>query len=95
MENEVEEVTADDVATWMLEQLVANKWLFQEVVVYKIKKGFGDDFVYQNASGNLAIGKDVLKSFKKITENVVVWERGAKAWRKLRDNEKHTGSQID
>ncbi|ROS05604.1 hypothetical protein EDC56_1150 [Sinobacterium caligoides] len=95
MENKVEKVTADDVAAWMLGQLEAKKWLYQEVVVYKIKKEFGEDFVYLNASGNLAIGKDVLKSFKKITENSVVWERGEKAWRKLRENEKYTGRQVD
>lgn len=95
MGNEVEEVTADDIAEWMLVEIEAKKWLYQETVVYHIRKTFGEEFVYQNASGNLAIGKNVLKSFKKLTTGVVVWERGEKAWRKLGDNETCNGRQVD
>lgn len=70
-------------------------YLYQEVVVYKIKKHFGADFVYTNENGNLAIGKDVLKEFRKLTDGKVIWERSEKAWRKLRPTESYTGRQVD
>lgn len=46
-----------------------------------VSKKFGKDFVYTNVNGNLSIGKDVLKEFKKLSGDDVVWERGEKAWR--------------
>jgi hypothetical protein len=88
-------VTTDDIAKWMLAKIEAKKWLYQETVVYEISKTFGKEFVYQNASGNLAIGKQVLKNFKKLTSVTVVWDRGEKAWRKVRDNESYNGRQVD
>ena len=87
--------TAKDVAKWMLDQLEGGQYLYQEMVVYKIKSEFGDDFTYLNANGNLAIGKDVLKEFRKLSEGIVVWERGEKAWRRVRDNEEYKGRQTE
>lgn len=87
--------SARDVAEWMFASFEASRYLYQETVVYKIKKEFGDHFVYINNNGNLAIGKDVLKEFRKISEGTVIWERGDKAWRKLRDNETYKERQVD
>lgn len=72
--------TAKDVAAFMKTQLDQAKYLYQEVVVYKINKKFGSDFAYVNESGNFAIDRKVLKEFRKITPNVV-WERGERCWR--------------
>jgi len=88
-------VTALDVANWMFAHFETSKYLYQETVVYKIKKEFGLDFVYFNQNGNLAIGKDVLKEFRKVSEGKVIWERGDKAWRKLRENENYKGRQVE
>jgi hypothetical protein len=63
--------------------------------VYDIQKRFGSAFVYMKENGNLAIGKDVLREFRKITEGKVVWERGEKAWRKLRPSESYEGRQVE
>lgn len=87
--------TAIDVAKWMLAQLNTSAYLYQETVVYDIKKQFGPDFVYTNESGNLAIGKDVLREFRKLTDGQVIWEKPEKAWRKLRPSETYTGRQVD
>ena len=72
---------AKDVDQWMVDELKQKKFLYQETTVYSIKKKFGKDFVYTNVNGNLSIGKDVLKEFKKLSGDDVVWERGEKAWR--------------
>ena len=87
--------TAKDVAEWMAAQFEASMYLYQETVVYKIKNQFGPDFVYVNENGNLAIGKDVLREFRKITEGKAVWEKSEKAWRKLRATETYKGRQVE
>lgn len=74
-------LTAVDVACWMVEQLREQRYLYQETVVYEIAEKFGSEFVYDNANGNLAIGKRVLAEFRKLTEHDVVWERGDRMWR--------------
>ncbi len=87
--------TAKDIAQWMFDHFEIKNYLYQETVVYEIKKSFGPDFVYTNENGNLAIGKDVLREFRKISEGKVVWERGDRAWRRLRSNENYTGRQVE
>lgn len=87
--------TAKDVAEWMATQFDKSCYLYQEDVVYKIQKNFGKDFVYDNENGNLAIGKNVLREFRKFTEGEVVWERSEKAWRKLKPTEKYKGRQVE
>jgi hypothetical protein len=87
--------TAREVAEWMFGHFEKSKYLYQETVVYKIKKEFGPGFVYTNENGNLAIGKDILKEFRKISDNKVIWERGEKAWRMLREKENYKRRQVD
>ena len=88
-------VTVKSIAEWMLKQLdEKNKYLYQEDVAHKIKQEFGDEFVYLNENGNLAIDKKILKEFRKLTEGKVVWDRGEIAWRRLRSTELYKGRQI-
>ncbi len=77
--------TPADVAKWMLEQVENKRELFQMDAASDIQRTFGDEFVYTNDNGNLAISKAVLREFRKISENTVVWERFYKLWR-LRDS---------
>ena len=87
--------TVREVAEWMFSHFETSKYLYQESIVCKIKEKFGRDFVYTNENGNYAIGKDVLKEFRKLSEGKVVWERGDRAWRKLRENETYKGRQVE
>jgi hypothetical protein len=77
--------TAADVAAWMLTELESTTFLYQEVIVYQISAKFGSQFVYYNNNGNAAIDKGVLKEFRKLTGDKVVWERGERYWRKRAD----------
>ncbi|MGX9574083.1 DUF6953 family protein [Mesorhizobium sp. f-mel] len=86
-------MSAKDVADWMVAESKKSHWLYQETVVYKIRQQFGDEYVYQNANGNLAISKAVLKEFRKLTEDTLVWERGERAWRPRKPHE--TKRQVD
>jgi hypothetical protein len=67
--------TAADVAQWMLAQ-VQQKPLYQDQAAWEILRSFGKQFTYDNANGNVAIGKDVLKEFNKFSADNVVWSRG-------------------
>lgn len=86
-------ITDKDVAEWMIEFMGESHWLYQEVVARKIKEAWGDDFVYRNENGNLAISKGVLREFRKLTEETLVWERGEKAWRPRKPHE--TGRGVE
>jgi hypothetical protein len=81
-------------AQWMLDQF-KNGYLYQEDIAWALNKESGFDYTYENDNGNLAISKPLLKEFKKVTEGKVVWERGEKAWRILKDNEKYRSRQQD
>lgn len=86
--------TAADVARWMLGRVQTDKWLEQDVAVFEIEKRFGSTFVYDNENGNAAIDRSVLKEFKAISRDTVVWERGDRAWR-LRAPHDAPGRQQD
>ena len=66
----------------MLGEIEREGLLYQETAVYDISEKFGKEFTYENDNGNLAIASAVLTAFRKISEKVVVWERGERMWRK-------------
>lgn len=72
---------AEDVAAWMLSEVRAKRYLDQEDIVWKIQKKFGTNFTYDNDYGNLAVDKKVLRIFKKISSDEIVWSRSDKQWR--------------
>jgi hypothetical protein len=76
-----------DVAVFMLEQLESQQVLYQEVVVYQIIEKFGEEFTYINVHGNPAIDKKVLREFRRLTRDTVVWMRGERAWRKRHEHD--------
>ncbi len=86
--------TVDDVAEWMVSQLNKTHRLYQEVIVRDTRANFGGAFVYINDSGNYAIDKKVLVKFRKLTDDIAIWERGDKAWRKRESYDK-PGRQQD
>ncbi|MGG7056480.1 DUF6953 family protein [Nitrosomonas sp. ANs5] len=77
--------TAKDVAQWMLDEINNGNYLYQEQAAYTIFEMFGDDFVYYNDNGNLAIEKKVLNAFRTLTDDSVVWSRSEKMWRLRED----------
>ncbi|WP_255343735.1 DUF6953 family protein, partial [Acinetobacter baumannii] len=86
-------ITAIDVAKWMVKELDEQEFLYPEWAVWEIQEIFGDDFVSENENGNLTISKVVLKEFRKLTEGEVVWMRSEKAWRRLYEDENYEGRQ--
>jgi hypothetical protein len=77
----------------MLDKMADSHWLYQETVVIAIRRDCGPEFVYTNESGNPAIDRSVLREFRKLTEQTLIWERGEKAWRRRKDSDKPTRQQ--
>ena len=71
-----------EIAKWMLKRLEEDECLYREVTVYEIASKYGDEYTYINQNGNLAIDKNVLKEFRNLTEDDVVWEKSERCWRK-------------
>lgn len=74
-------VTAQTVAQYMVGKLQGQNMLCQDRLALEIEQNFGVQFVYRNPNGNRAIAKVVLKAFRKLTENDVVWMRSDQCWR--------------
>lgn len=73
--------TPETVARWMLAQVKAEGSLYQEEAVAEIEELFGDAFTYENDNGNPAISRAVLKAFRVVSADDIVWERGERMWR--------------
>jgi len=76
------DVTPEVIAEWMLECLEQRKLLYQADAVREIAKNFGDEFTYTNSNGNPAIDKRILKAFRTITGDTVIWDGWGFCWRK-------------
>lgn len=86
-------MTVKDVASWMLAKLNRETYLYQDEAADGIQHEFGGEFVYENENGNLAISPEVLKAFKKLSGDDVVWERRSKMWRKREEYDEPGRSQ--
>ncbi len=86
--------TAEGVAQWMVDRVRAGRPIYQDQIAWDIQRTFGKQFIYNNANGNPAIGKDVLAAFRKLTDDDVVWSRGDRCWR-LRTPKDKPGRQQD
>ena len=74
-------LTASNVASWMLEQIKPNKVLYQWKAAQHIRKHFGTRFTYRNQNSNPAISREVLVEFTAISSDLVVWNKSKRYWR--------------
>ena len=72
--------TVKDVARWMQNELERKGDLYQADAARDIESEFGKEFVYENERGNLAIDRRVLRAFRRLTEDTVVWMRWRRCW---------------
>lgn len=72
--------TAEEVAQWMLNELKNKGILHQTEATDYIASHYGESFLYVNDNGNLSIGKDVKKAFRKLHKGRAAWERDGFFW---------------
>ncbi len=87
-------MTPAQAAQWMVQQLSAKRYLDQETVAWELHK-IDQSLTYNNANGNLAIAKQILDEFRKLTKDLdVVWSRSSRHWR-YREKWDKPGRQQD
>ncbi|RTQ52311.1 hypothetical protein EJV47_04620 [Hymenobacter gummosus] len=87
------QISADQVARWMLDQLQAEGVLYQVTAIDGIEARFGAAYTCLNANGNIGIAPAVLKAFRQLTAASVVWERSGRFWR-WREAHDPSGRQL-
>jgi hypothetical protein len=73
-------MTPQEAAEWMLAELGAKRFLYQEEAASHLLHLHDERLAYYDASGNVCVGKDVLAIFNKLTPELV-YERAEKFWR--------------
>jgi hypothetical protein len=80
--NDNNQATPSEVAQWMLSVIQEKGELSQNNAFYEINKRFGSGFTSISNGGSPSVGRSVLAAFRKISDDVVIWERGDKKWRR-------------
>lgn len=77
------EMNEKSVAEFMINEILEKGYVYQEYLVHDIQEKFGEEYVYVNENGNLAISKKVLNEFKKLKEvNGIEWDNRERCWTK-------------
>lgn len=74
------EVTAQEVAEWMVKEIKFTGTLRQEDAIEYVKTHFGEQFVFVNENGNSSLSKDVKKAFRKLHGGRIAWDRDGFLW---------------
>ncbi|UQZ34439.1 hypothetical protein C2I18_13465 [Paenibacillus sp. PK3_47] len=74
------EVTAQEVAEWMVKEIRFTGTLHQTAAIEYVKANFGEQFVFVNENGNASLSKDVKKAFRKLHGGRIAWDRDGFMW---------------
>lgn len=70
-----------EIALFMMDKLKKESVLYQNEIAFILHEKYSELATYININGNLAINKDILVEFKKISKRMVVWDKSEKCWR--------------
>lgn len=74
------EVTAQEVAEWMVKEIRSTGTLHQADAIEYVKAHFGEQFVFVNENGNTSLSKEVKKAFRKLHGGRIAWDRDGFFW---------------
>lgn len=74
------EVTAQEVAEWMVKEIRFRGILYQSEAIAHVRTHFGEAFVYVNENGNPSLSKEVKKAFRKLHNGKIAWDRDGFFW---------------
>lgn len=69
------------IALWMQAKLDQEDFLYQDDVVDFIISSKCENFLRENADGNVVLGRKILNEFQKLNINTVVWVKPDRYWR--------------
>jgi hypothetical protein len=75
-------------AAWILSEVESGKQTYQSRVAMHVRRSFGEDLTYKNPNGNWALDKRINEAFKRLSGDMVVWERSNQCWRLRREKDK-------
>ena len=84
--------TAEDVARWMLHELLTYGVLPQKAAALAIHDRFGKHFLADERRGRLALAAEVLALFRRLSKGIAVWDRRKRSWR-LREPDDRPGQR--
>ncbi len=70
-----------EITNWMMAKLGKDGCLYQDDVVDVLFKSESENLLRENSDGNQVLSKVLLDTFKKETEDNVVWVRSGFYWR--------------
>lgn len=73
-------VTAQQVAEWMVEEIRFKGVVYQSDVIAYVRSHFGEQFVFVNEHGNASLDKEVKKAFRKLHRGKIAWDRDGFCW---------------
>lgn len=79
-------MSEEEAAEWMLSQFQAKRFLYQEEAASHLLHLHDEALAYYDTSGNVCIGKGVLKRFNLLTP-FAVYQRAEKYWRDRLDSD--------
>lgn len=81
--------SANEIAEWLINRIRDNgrNRTYQQSAVEDLRSTFGDEWSYENHNGNWAISKAVLKAFRPLKDDHVIWDRSDQSWRVVDDKE--------
>jgi len=85
--------TDREIASFMLKLYNEENFLLQKVAALEILEKFGEAYVSFNKNRNLAIDKNILGEFKKLTPTAI-WDRHLKAWREKENDDPDKSRQT-
>jgi hypothetical protein len=74
--------TAAEVASWMFAEFNRNQALFHDVAVTGIREKFGPEFTHLGNEGHHQIDQDVLREFRALAKDTIVWVPMRNYWQK-------------
>ncbi|MEK4139698.1 hypothetical protein NST48_01895 [Paenibacillus sp. FSL M7-0547] len=74
------EITAQEVAEWMVKEIRFTGTLHQTAEIEYVKENFGEQFVFVNENGNASLSKEVKKAFRKLHGGRIAWDRDGFLW---------------
>jgi hypothetical protein len=77
--------THKNIAQWLHDRIMDEDYVYQSTVVYEIAEKFGEEYTYTNENGNLAIDKKVLKEFRNLKGDEILWDKSERCWHKKTD----------
>ncbi|USB33557.1 hypothetical protein [Paenibacillus sp. YPG26] len=74
------EVSEQQVAEWMVQEIRHRGILHQEEATQYIRSYFGEQYVFINENRNVSLSKEVKKAFRKLHGGRVAWDRDGFFW---------------